>query len=252
MPLILSVKSRVPEPARKALRDVVDQVQAVALRGDAVECPLCCGRFRRFVDFGDPPRPGSQCPKCKTLERHRMMWLFLKNHTNLLREQMRVLHVAPESALEQWLRPLSNLDYVTADIDPSKADVQMDITAIDYPDSQFDVVLCSHVLEHVPDAGQAMRELCRILSPTGFALLDVPMNPDLEDTYEDWSITTVEDRRRAFGQEDHVRWFGRNYPNLLRAAGFNVSVDPYPLAPADVYRFGLRAEDHIYYCTKPG
>jgi len=127
----------------------------------------------------------------------------------------------------------------------------MDVEKISYPDSHFDVILCSHVLEHVADARLAMRELCRVLAPSGFALIDAPIRPELDDTYEDWSITSSEGRHMAFGQWNHVRKFGRNYPDLLRTAGFQVDVDPYPLTPEEVQRFGIGERDHIYYCTKP-
>ena len=159
------------------------------------------------------------------------------------------------------LRSLSNLDYLTADLDPKRADVRMDITDVAFPDGHFDVVLCSNVLEHVDDANRAMQELCRVLSPTGFALLDVPIDHSLEDTYEDWSITSPRERAKAFGQFNHVRWFGRNFPDLLRAAGFVVVVDPHPPCPDEARRFGLRDADqgelpgrdplgHIYFCTR--
>jgi SAM-dependent methyltransferase len=148
------------------------------------------------------------------------------------------------------LRTVAGLDYLTADIDSSRGDVQMDIMNIQYPDSSFDVVLCSHVLEHVSEAGTAMRELHRVLAPTGFALLDTPTDPEREQTYEDWSITSDEGRRSAFGQWDHVRLFGRDYPELLRSAGFHVEVDPYPPNESNSRKYGLREEDHIYYCTK--
>jgi len=194
------------------------------------------------------------------LERHRLTWLFLERHTPILSDQLRVLHVAPEAGMSRRFRSLSNLDYVTADLDPERADVQMDIMNIPFPDGQFDVVLCSHVLEHVEDANRAMAELRRVVAPTGFALLDVPIDQSLQDTYEDWTITSPRERAKAFGQFNHVRWFGRNFPDLLRAAGFDVDVDPYPPSPDDTRRFGLRDAEravisvdvlgHIYLCTR--
>lgn len=177
------------------------------------------------------------------------MWVFLIRQTAVGTAPLRLLHVAPEPGLAHRLRALPNLDYVTADLDPAKADVQMDIQDIHYPDGHFDVVLCSNVLEHVPDDTRAMHELRRVLDPSGFALLDVPIHPQLEDTYEDWSITTAEGRAAAFGQYNHVRWYGRNFPDLLRTAGFGVQVDPSPLSEAEATRFGLRDGEHIFYCA---
>lgn len=234
---------------KMAVREGLSRVQAVALRGNGVMCPVCGGTFRHFTGFGDPWRPHAMCPSCRSLERHRLAWIFLQSHTRLFRDPLRVLHIAPEPILMERLRSLPNLDYLTADLNPEKADVQMDICNIEYPDESFDVILCAHVLEHVPNANRAMRELRRVLSPAGFALLDVPMNPALQDTYEDWSITSDEGRRAAFGQFDHVRWFGRNYPDLLREARFHVDVDPFPLSSEKSQRYGISSSDHIYYCT---
>lgn len=252
MPVAQTMKLAIPDPASRVLRGAVTHVQRITLKGTGVECPLCGSSFRHFATFGDPPRPGAQCPRCRSLERHRLTWLFLERHTSILTGELRVLHVAPEPGITRRLRALPNLDYVTADLDPRRADIQMDITDISFPDGEFDVVLCSNVLEHVSDANQAMRELCRILAPTGFALLEVPIHPLLDDTYEDWSITSPRARAKAFGQFNHVRWFGRNYPDLLRAAGFTVEVDPHPVTPADVERFGLGVQDHVYFCTRLG
>lgn len=251
MAVTRTVKLLVPDRVGRVLREGLTRAQRITLKGDAVECPVCGSTFRRFAAFGEPPRLGARCPQCRSLERHRLLWLFLECHTAIGTEQMRVLHVAPEQGLVRRFRAQPNLDYVTGDLDPTRADVQMDITKIAFPDGHFDVVLCSNVLEHVTDAVVAMHELCRVLSPHGFALIDVPINPDLDETYEDWSLTTPYQRAKAFGQKDHVRWFGRNFPDLLRGAGFTVEVDPYPPTTEEAHRFGLREADSIVYCTKP-
>ena len=187
----------IPPAMRHGVRAGLAPIRRLALRGDAVECPVCDSTFRRFAAFGHPPRPEAQCPRCGSLERHRLMWLFLIRNTPVETASLRVLHVAPESGISHRLRTLRNLDYLTADLDPTKADVKMDIASIQFPDGHFDVILCSNVLEHVPDAGQAMCELRRVLAPSGFALLDVPIRSDLEDTYEDWSITSPQGTSRG-------------------------------------------------------
>jgi SAM-dependent methyltransferase len=154
----------VPKPAKHALLEAFTRTQMLVQRGHGVTCPLCESTFRRFTVFGDPPRPFARCPRCRALERHRLAWLFLQRHTDLFSRNLRVLHVAPEPPLMNRLRTVAGLDYLTADIDSSRGDVQMDIMNIQYPDSSFDVVLCSHVLEHVSEAGTAMRELHRVLA----------------------------------------------------------------------------------------
>ncbi len=219
-----------------------------------VYCPLCERTARRFRPFGGGTikRPGAQCPHCESLERHRLIWLYLRNETDLFTgtEPKRMLHVAPEPALHQRLVGEPLIDYLSADLDPGLADVQMDITAIDFPADSFDVIYCSHVFEHVPDDARAMRELCRVLRPTGWAILQVPIL--LERTEEDPSLTDPEERLRRFAQRDHVRAYGPDYAERLRAAGFDVRLDRYAerLGPERARRYGVLAEEIVHFCTK--
>lgn len=222
----MSVAQRlVPSPARMLLRtswdSALSSALSVALRGPGLHCPVCGGDFRVFRAFRG--RQVAMCPGCRSLERHRAALLIWRSQTNLFDEPLRVLHFAPEPGLETLLRAAPNLDYVTADIEPGVADRVIDITGIDAPDGAFDVVLCSHVLEHIPDDARAMREIRRVLSPTGWAFLVVPTDPGRQEVYEDPSIVTPEGRLAAFGQADHVRWYtGAAFEERLRLAGFAV------------------------------
>lgn len=164
------------------------------------------------------------CPRCGSLERHREGWLVLREQTNLFSgDPLRVLHVAPEPSMESLLRKLPNLDYITGDLLTGGTDMVLDLTAIDAPDDSFDVILCSHVLEHIPDDRQAMREMRRVLRPGGFAYNVVPVDPNRAVTYEDPSITTEAGRLKAFGQADHVRWYaGPDFEQRLRDSGWTV------------------------------
>jgi len=219
-----------------------------------VYCPLCEKTARRFRPFGGGTikRPNAQCPHCGSLERHRLIWLYLREETDLFRgtEPKRMLHVAPEPALHDRLVGEPLIDYLSADLDPGLADVQMDITAIDFPADSFDVIYCSHVFEHVPDDALAMRELCRVLRPTGWAILQVPIL--LARTEEDPSLTDPEERLRRFAQPDHVRAYGPDYADRLRAAGFAVRLDRYAerLGPDSVRRYGVLTEETVHFCTK--
>lgn len=222
----------------------------------AYECSLCGSKISSFLPFGmrknTPPRPNAQCPVCKSLERHRLIWLYFRNRTNLFSTAHKMLHVAPELLLMDKLCSCPNIDYLSADLDSSLAMVKMDITDIHYPDNSFDVIYCSHVLEHIPDDQKAMRELCRVLRPGGWAILQVPLwGPK---TIEDPSITTPEDRERVFYQFDHVRHYGHDgvYRQRLENAGFTVKVDPYikELGEENSKRYGLMAGEDIYFCTK--
>jgi SAM-dependent methyltransferase len=200
-----------------------------------------------------PNRQNAKCPRCGASERHRHLWLYLRNRTNLFSKRLRVLHFGPEWAIEKRLRRCPSLDYTSADLDPDRAMVRMDITDIPRPDESFDVALCSHVLEHVPDDGKAMSELYRILKPAGWAIVMVPIDHERAQTYEDPSIVSPEDRERLFWQADHVRLYGRDFKERLEQAGFEVSIESYRPEPAkDVMRrYGLKPDDEIYLCKKP-
>jgi len=160
-----------------------------------------------------------------------------------------MLHVAPERSLGVILRSTPNLDYLSGDLDPKAAMVQMDITDIHYPDNSFDVIYCSHVLEHVPADRTAMRELARVLKPGGWAVLAVPITR--QQTLEDARVTSQADRTRLFGQSDHVRAYGADFADRLRECGFEVMIDSFAasLDDATVYKYGLSREN-INVCRK--
>jgi hypothetical protein len=225
-------------------------------RGDRVTCPVCEGTFRKFMPklkLVGPNRPNSRCPRCGASERHRHLWLYLRNRTKLFSEPLRVLHFAPEWSIQERLRRSPNLDYVSADLDPRRAMVRMDIADLRYPDDSFDVVLCSHVLEHVTDDRRALSELYRVLKPGGWAIVLVPIDHKRAETFEDPTVVSPEDRERLFWQADHVRLYGRDFKKRLEETGFAVSVDSYrpELAKDVIRRYGLKRHDEIYLCTKP-
>lgn len=193
--------------------------------GNKVECPICGGHFRKFLPYGyDEAMDNRLCPKCLSLERHRLLWLYLKEKTGFFTDNLKVLHFAPEQPFLKRFRALKNLDYTTADIDSPIADLNLDVTEMNIPDNQYDVLICNHVLEHVDNVDKAFSEIKRVLKPGGWAILMVPINPDV-DTFEDPSVTDPEERKRLFGQYDHVRQFGRDYADVLSKAGFKVTAD---------------------------
>lgn len=243
-------------PPLRALRARVGGSAALdAGRGGLiVRCPICDQGADRFLPFGAGAvtRADALCAGCGSLERHRLVWLYLLNETDLFSgtRRRRMLHVAPEPVLERRLRGEPLLDYLSADLDAGVAQEQMDITDIRHPDGSFDVIYCSHVLEHVPDDARAMRELCRVLRPDGWAILQVPIL--LERTDEDPSITDPQERLRRFAQVDHVRAYGPDYADRLRAAGFDVRQDRYAdrIGPVRSRRYGLHPADVVHFCTK--
>lgn len=239
--------------SRSWLRAAARRLRAFAMRGDAVECPCCGGRFRHFLVAGRPPRWNARCPGCGAFERHRLLWLYLRERTRALDSPARLLAVAPERALERPLRQVPTLSYVSGDLDSPLAMVHFDLGALPFRDGTFDAILCTHVLEHVGDAHRAMRELYRVLAPGGWALLQSPIDATRATTYEDATIVTPGERARAFGQRDHQRVFGRDYGDWLRAAGFEVQIEDFArgLGAGAIARHALDPDEHIFRCTRP-
>lgn len=202
--------------ARRFVRLLPRRAKGRALyHGDEVECPCCCSRYRRFAPLHGPNR---LCWQCGSLERDRLLWLFLDRNPDLLEPGMAMLHVAPEAALRPRLE--HSVDrYECGDLTGVFGDQRIDITDLPFGDGAFDAVVCNHVLEHVPDDRSAMRELRRVLRPRGWALLLVP---DVAEpgTVEDPSIIDPAERLRRFGQHDHVRRYGLDYLERLAASGF--------------------------------
>lgn len=182
-------------------------------RGDARWCPCCGESFAEFVDFrhSGTVYPCERCPRCGSLQRQRLLWLFLERETDLLRRPIRVLHVAPDFASYRRLHAMPEIDYRTADLQRSPmVPIRVDITATPFADASFDLVMCSHVLEHVPDDRGALAEMRRVLKPDGVMLLQHPID-DLDVTDEDPAVTDLAERLRRWGQADHVRAYGRDY-----------------------------------------
>ena len=226
---------------------------SISLVGNRFICPCCGWHFRKLLTYGLKPRKNALCPSCGSLERHRLLWLYLKNKTNLFTSHLKVLHIAPEPVFQKFFKSMPNLDYISVDLNSRYAMLNMDITNITYEDCLFDVILCSHVLEHVGDDRKAMRELHRVLKPGGWAILQVPFLSVLETTHEDANIKTPDERELAFGLKDHVRTYGLDYKDRLEDAGFTVNVDQYvkSLSPEIVRVFCLNRDENIYFCTKP-
>lgn len=226
---------------------------AVFYTGSRIEDPISGKKYRRILPYGRlHSRPNALAPHSLSLERHRLIWLYLKNRTDFFTNPKRVLHIAPEYCFIKPFKRLKNLDYITADLISPWAEVKMDVQSIPFPDSSFDVVICNHVLEHVDDDQRAMQELIRVMKPGGFGIFQVPLDSSIEVTLEDKSINTPELREKYFKQRDHLRLYGSDYAKRLRAVGFDVTEDDYVHTLSDdlVKRYALPKDEILYICRK--
>jgi hypothetical protein len=209
--------SRVRSVAIRKLRDARIAVGSWPYIGRRFTDPICGHRFRRLLSTPSGAR-NAWCPRCWSAERHRVLWLYLERETPLLRDRLRVLHLAPERGLGARLRALPNLDYTSADLGAGRAMVTADLTALPFADGSFDVVLCNHVLEHIPEDRQAMREIRRVLSLDGWVVMQHPIDANRAETFEEPAARTPEQRKRLFFQSDHVRLYGRDFADRLAQA----------------------------------
>lgn len=224
---------------------------SIPYTGFSFECPCCGGHFRKFLTYGDPPRMNAQCPRCEALERHRILWPFLMNKTNLFKEQLKILHIAPEYSFQKILKSLPNLDYLSADIESSLAMIKFDLTGIPFNDNTFDVIICVSVLEFVKDGARGMKEICRVLKPGGWAILNSLMDYKLDLTKEFYSDSKLTDSV-TLNNDSLARIYGRDYIDKLKEAGFVVEEIDYcsELGNKIVNRYALSSIDRIYLCVK--
>lgn len=217
--------NKLPRPLLIRLSYPFKKVAPLLYKGNNVECPVCERSYSKFLAYGAKNRDGVLCPGDLTLERHRLMWLYLKDFSNFFKaEKLKVLHIAPEQCFHKKFQAQKNLDYLTADLVSPIADMHFDLHQIPLEDNRFDVVFCNHVMEHVDDPIQCMKELYRVMKPGGWAIIQVPQDVDRAETFYDPAITSPEDREKYYWQKDHLRLFGMDYPSYLEKAGFRVEV----------------------------
>ena len=222
MKIFKIILNRVPRPLLIKLSYVVRPFIAFYLKGNKYTDPIDNKSFRKFLPYGyQVQRQNVLSPSTLSLERHRLLWLYLTNETDFFTSKKKVLHMAPEQCFLTRFRKL-NHDYKTADLDSPIADVKADIINLPFNDNSFDVIFCNHVLEHVQDDTKAMKELFRVMKKGGMGIFQVPQDLNRNVTFEDNSITDPKKRAKIFGQYDHVRVYGRDYFDKLRSIGFNV------------------------------
>lgn len=195
----------------------------IYFKGSKFIDPIDGTRYRKFFPYGygKTLRPNALCPGTLSLERHRLLWLYLERETRFLNEGLKVLHVAPEQVFYQKFKRFQHWDYTTIDLYSPLADVVADICDLPFQDDQYDLIFCNHVLEHIPDDLQAMAELYRVLKKGGTLIAQVPLEEERSKTFEDDSITNTDERSRVFGQYDHVRVYGHDFYQRLKSVGFS-------------------------------
>ncbi len=245
----------IPRPLLIRVSFLVRKPLALIYKGDNVECPVCEKSFKKFLPYGygESNKDNRLCPNCLSLERHRLLWLFLREKTSFFSEKLTVLHIAPEQPFLKKFKNLSNLNYITADLYSPIVDIKTDIRKMIFENNKFDFVICNHVLEHIDAEQKAMKEILRVLKPGGKAILQVPINYSLDKTFEDPNITSDKDRQKYYGQYDHVRLYGKDYPERLRQAGFYVTEDDFvnSFSDEEINRYKFDKNEIIYVCSKP-
>ena len=244
-----------PRPLLIRLSYVFRVFAPLVYKGNKVDCPVCEKSFKKFLSYGSnvAHRDNVLCPYDLTLERHRLMWVYLKDRSNFFTDdKLKVMHIAPEQCFYSKFKKQKNLEYTTGDLLSPLADIHFDLHKIPLEDNQYDVIFCNHVLEHVEDDHKCMTELYRIMKSGGWGVFQVPIDTSRTETYEDASITSPEEREKHFWQYDHVRLYGLDYPGKLEAAGFEVEVYDYhkdlPKEQYEKYRF--HADELLYIVKK--
>ncbi len=270
------ILNTIPRPILIRLSFIARPILAFLLKGNKFTDPIDGNSFRMFLPYGyGNQRNNVLSPSTLSLERHRLLWLYLKNETDFFESELdsysatsksnriklrdtetssvlKVLHFAPEQAFYKIFRNQKNLDYTTTDLLSPLADVKADICNLPFKDNTYDVILCNHVLEHIPDDTKAMQELFRVLRKGGMAILQIPQDLNREKTFSDDTIIDQKERSIIFGQYDHVRVYGRDYFDKLRSIGFTVIEEDYTskISPKIVEKYCLAKREIIPVCFK--
>ena len=263
-------KRLIPFWLGKKLRGGWQKYLSIKYKGSEYFCPYCGNSFRKMLPGGfDLPvlkemkivgggyRNNLVCPRCYSVDRDRMIYLFLDEKTDIFTSPYKVLHIAPEGCIRALLTSLPHLDYHSGvkyheGYYYNRNVNILDVTKLPYEDESFDVVICNHVLEHIEDDSKAIAEIYRILKPPGWAILQVPISLKLEETFHDPSVKTKEERERVFGQFDHVRIYGQDYPRILQRQGFKVKhYSPFDEVPQEeLKKYALNPDELLYVAYK--
>ena len=227
---------------------LITPILRIIFRGKKYTDPIDDSNYSKFLSYGyKTVRKNALCPGTLSLERHRLLWLYLDRETNFLSSNLKVLHVAPEQVFYKKFKKLKNWEYFTFDLNSPIADIKGDLTSTNFKNESFDLIICNHVLEHIEDDKSALDEMYRILKYNGISILQVPINVKRENTFEDLSIKSKIQREKYFGQYDHVREYGLDFKDRVEQAGFKVEMINYSkkISQDLVIKYGLMKDDLI-------
>ena len=271
------ILNSIPRPILIRMSIVVRPILASLLKGNTFTDPIDGKSFRMFLPYGyGTQRNNVLSPSTLSLERHRLLWLYLQNETDFFQSALdsdspvtknkritlrkdaetnsalKVLHFAPEQEFYKRFKRQTNIDYTTTDLLSPLADVKADICNLPFADNTYDVIFCNHVLEHIPDDTKAMQELFRVLKHGGMGIFQIPQDLSRATTFSDDNIVDQKERAKIFGQYDHVRVYGRDYFDKLRSIGFKVEEVDYTntIAPQLVEKYCLAKGEIIPVCFK--
>lgn len=245
--------NKFPRPFLIKISYWVSPIIAFLYKGDRYTDPIDGKSYRSFLPYGyENPRENVLAPGTLSLERHRLLWLYLSD-IDFFSSTLKLLHFAPEQAFYKRFINLQGLDYTTTDIESPLATVKADICNLPFEDNQYDVILCNHVLEHIQDDHKAMQELYRVMKPGGWGVFQIPLDMERSTTFQDDRITGPKERAEIFGQYDHVRVYGMDYFDKLRSVGFEVEELEFQkkLSPEQIRRYGLNPNELLPLCIKP-
>ena len=227
---------------------LITPILRIIFQGKKYTDPIDDSNYSKFLSYGyKTVRKNALCPGTLSLERHRLLWLYLDRETNFLSSNLKVLHVAPEQVFYKKFKKLKNWEYFTFDLNSPIADIKGDLTSTNFKNESFDLIICNHVLEHIEDDKSALDEMYRILKYNGISILQVPINVKRENTFEDLSIKSKIQREKYFGQYDHVREYGLDFKDRVEQAGFKVEMINYSKKISEdlVIKYGLMKDDLI-------
>ena len=224
----------------------------IFFKGTKFSDPINNKSYSYFFPYGyNIQRKNALCPGTFSLERHRLLWLYLKKETDFFNSNNKILHFAPEQCFHKFFKSFFK-NYTTTDLNSPIVDIKADICNLPFNDNSFDYILCNHVLEHIYDDEKAMKEIYRVLNKNGIAILQVPIDINSNLTREGRDIDNKQDRNKLFGQYDHLRMYGLDYFKKLKNIGFKVKNENYlsNISQDEKDKYSLHNAGSIPVCIK--